>query len=234
MEENYQQVNQMDPTNRKGLPAVWVTILIILSLAAGAAGGYYYFKYKNNKTNNSNTAVTTTPTSTNTLPSASGTVSVTSTASADATADWKTYTNTKYNYTFKYPQSWGLIDYLYNSNTKQQVDKFDFVNLNNEAIAENSVPIGDYGIFFRIAAISSIPTDNGPKESYKQSSINFNGITGTKLIFTAPSAIDGSFGTTIYFTHNNQSFAINWNNDNQDGAHNNNFDTILSTFKFTQ
>ncbi len=86
------------PSSNATSPVVWI-VLVVVVLAV--AGGVLFVVSRDNDTanvanSNSNTSiVNSSPTNANT---------------GLDTATWKTYSNTAYNYSFRYPEEWTLVD----------------------------------------------------------------------------------------------------------------------------
>lgn len=88
--------------NQKG-NALILGILVGLLIAAGLFGVYYFGIQK---------AATPTTTTLATQPSSSGITSPTPASSSDEASGWQTYQNSQYGFSFKYPNTWRIVDDL--------------------------------------------------------------------------------------------------------------------------
>jgi hypothetical protein len=209
--------------------ALFIPVLI-LSLIFGGVGGYYYFK----STTKEKACAPCPKTSSSSEPTTTSTVSPSPTASSIDTSDWKIYDNTKYNYVFRYPASWGVIDYLYDSMTKTKRDQYKIVYLDYNEIPANSLKYASEipAPLLALIALDEMPTSFGDAGSYVESSITIDKINAKKIISTEPSLLDGTYQTNIYFEKNGQAYSIVYTNDDDTGAHSTVIDEIINTFTF--
>ncbi|TSC93708.1 MAG: hypothetical protein CEN91_145 [Candidatus Berkelbacteria bacterium Licking1014_85] len=86
-------------------------VKIILGIVVVALVGLLGYALGTRQNVTETTATTTAlSTSAKTSTISTGSLITTSTTAVDPTADWKTYTNTTYEFSFKYPKDWKLID----------------------------------------------------------------------------------------------------------------------------
>lgn len=211
----------------KSIPMALFIPLLVIALMAGGAGGYFWAKSNVKEKACAPCPKTTTDTSTEV------TSSPTPTSTAIDTSSWKLYDNTKYNYTFRYPQSWGVIDYLYDSLTKSKKDQYKLVLIDDQAIAANAlkyaseIPTPTLGFF----ALDEMPTSYGDL-AYEEGTATIDNVTAKKIIYTEPSLLDDTYTTNLYFEKNGQAYSIIYMNNDETGAHPAIIDEIIKTFKF--
>jgi hypothetical protein len=147
------------------------------------------------------------------------------TSTADPTADWKIYTNDKYGFTFKYPNDW---EYQENySKTQNTIDYLQITLAKSEYF--NPIPKGN-----PLIMLSLIETTDQNKLSIYQNTeivktIVIGEITAEERKHMTPT-VDSKYVT---FINNDISYEIESQMHTQSIEHQEVFDQILSTFKFT-
>ncbi|RJO59806.1 hypothetical protein C4546_00350 [Candidatus Parcubacteria bacterium] len=114
MELNNPQNKPQIPPKKGNSPTLWVVLIIVLLVAIAVAVYSYWNKNQNSNTNvNQNTNVAVNSNVNTPLNQNVNTVNTNSSTNANVavdTSNWKTYSNTKYQYSFKYPKDFGLLD----------------------------------------------------------------------------------------------------------------------------
>jgi len=188
--------NQQFQPNQKPNQTIWIIAVVIV--LAVAAYGIWTAMSGSNANNNTNTNIavnqnanlnTNTNSAANTNTSTNENDNINTNSSVIDTSDWKTYTNTKYNFSIKYPNSWGKIS---------EMDGSVILNLNSDSIQKtNSLVLGMAGntsdnIFIQIqedntvdryVSDDSYDTISGTKK-YKQNPTPYtssSGVSGTRV-----------------------------------------------------
>jgi len=211
-------------------------------MAGLGAGGYYYLnskwtKDKNNLKSQISDLQKKVDADSESSTSSSST-SVSSSSSSSSSNNLTTYTNKTYGYSFKYQSAFQLIDYLYDSQSGQQVKKDIYVIVNKDRVADNTyranseMPIP----YFMISVVDeefglSQITSAGQEQTV--SDITLAGATGWKVTENEPSLLDGTYSTSIYLNHGGRGYQIVWKNDDSHGVHDTAIDNMVSSFQFT-
>lgn len=206
-----------ETTNKSGVSAGMVTIIVIIVAIIFGGGAYAYVNNKATKEKKDlNAQITqlqsqvaaseTTATTTTTTPSST----TSATTTADVTASWKTYANTKYGFSFKYPDSWTSGAQSNNANN------IYFGTSGGDSTIPNS---GD----FMVAIGSSVAPTNPTNYSV-------GGVSAYKA--PIPTGPNGG-AASIYFSHDSINFSLTMQTygkpDNITIL-----DKIVSTFQFTK
>jgi hypothetical protein len=210
----------------KASAAVWAVWIILTILIAG--GLVYYYQYTKipdlqNQINNLKNQVSELQKQISEKPT-------------DETADWETYENAKYGYSVKYPKDWNLYTKgFYDASTKTYKEPAKSVVIDNEEIEDipyaSEYPMNGF--------IINAGQDEFTFSQLRQdTSMTFTdeqiaGENALRAVSKSASEMDGSFGTYYYINYNSQGYVILWPNDNASGKHDEIYDTILSTFQFT-
>ena len=184
--------------------------IIFLIFSALIAGGYFAYKYlKPDKKQNSTPTPTTTPTST-----------------PDETASWKTYSNTTHNIIFKYSPFWTLTE------KEGQVEKGVTYNTKVQLLKDST----KITMYFNMDGIGGMP-QNYEGTPFVLDGNNLyqyvNSYNNTKLV-----GISNSLKTLGVFMLNNITYSITLEypvnyDETKETELLNEFNQILSTFKFT-
>lgn len=222
----------------KGLATIWTILITFLIMAGLAGGGYYYLSEKHKKdkddlTNQINTLTTQ-------LEELKKAATAASTADSLTESGLKTYLNKYYNYSFKYPAAFSLIDYLYDARTESKIEYGKIVVVDKEAIAENALK-NESEIppsYFMVSAsseqfgLSSISSELSNGEAIQD--VVVGGENGWKVVYTEPSLMFESYSTSIFVNYGSYGYIISWENSDSAGTHDVEIDAIVESFQFTE
>lgn len=224
---------------KNGIAKIWIVIITVVIMAGLAVGGYYFLntKYTKDKNDlnkqiedlNSKLKTTTSENSSDTSSSSS--------ISSSTSNSLTTYTNNTYGYSFQYPSGYQLIDYLYNSQTGEQIQKGVYAIVNKDRVPDNSYRANSEMStqYFMITVVDvefglSQITD-GQGETLTD--VTIAGVKGWKVVQNEPSLLDDTYSTAIYFNHGGKGYQISWKNSDAQGTHDAEIDAMVSSFRFT-
>jgi hypothetical protein len=218
---------------KNGMATIWTILITFLIMAGLAGGGYYYLSGKQKKdTDDLKNQI-------NTLTAQLAELKKAAPAATSTDSELKTYLNKYYNYSFKYPATDSLIDYLYDTQTNSKIEYGKFVVVDKKAIAENALRNqSEFPMSYLIISASSeqfglSSISSGLSNGEKIQDVVVGGEKGWKIVFTEPSALDGSYSTSIYVNHGSYGYTISWKNDDASGSHDPAIDAIVTSFQFT-
>ncbi len=196
---------------QKGFAVVYL-ILAVATIIAVGAGAYYLGK---------SSSPQLAPTPFSPPPSSALPIPVDKNASTSAKkADWKTYRNIPFNLNFRYPSNWYVGE--------QQNVIYVSPNPIPSTLLVHGLPDA-LQISFSVTPFEILK----PIWKHSTSSVTINDISGTKVIDQEPNRSDGLMRTKIVVNNSANNYLIVFSNTDNNGNHNQIFDQILSTFKFT-
>jgi hypothetical protein len=215
-------MNQQTPAPAKSSSLKWLIIIVVIIIILG--GGYLLWA-KYGKTS-------TSPASTS--PSALVTPSV---SPSSEVAGWQTYISTKFGYSFKYPTGWFVYDKgLYSSTTKTYRDAGRIAIVDDSQIA--NIPDESEFALIGFSVNAQEPQLNLTEvrsDTYSDHfDVKIDGQDAIKSVSNKPSELGEIFSTIYYINYQSKTYIIQWKNEDANGKHDKIYDTILSTFQFTQ
>ncbi len=222
-------------SKQRGMAAVWAVLITAIIISGLAGGGYYYLSQKNSKEKKDLESQI------NALKKEIEDVKkAASSASSESSSALSTYNNRWYGYSFQYPKTFSLIDYLYDGATGEKVEYGKIVVVDKKAIAENALKTeSDMTTpYFMISVVvehqfTLSELSLGLEESGGElSDTTVDGETAWKIVYTEPSIMDESYSTGIYFNHSGYGYSISWKNSAAAGTHDKEIDAMVTSFKF--
>lgn len=142
--------------------------------------------------------------------------------------DWQAYTNSGFGFSIQYPPDWNLN---INGNPNTSLSNNDSVFVLPKTPPKGFTP-GGTGYLIAINIILNSPLkayDYAKKEAYNPQGVSYDNLNGIQVVRSGglPTAHNG--GPIVYIQKNN--FIIRISSEAVDY---NTFNTIISTFKFTQ
>lgn len=221
---------------KKKFPVIWAVIITVVVTAGAAAGAYYYWSKKVAGEKKSMQSQIDTLTAEVTALKKAAEDSAKK-AAEEASSGLQTYTNTKYGYEFQYPKGYGLIDYLYDSQTGTKVDQYKIVVVDKNTLPENylkyatEMPNAYFAVTVTDEAYSKETVEsNAGGDAVKD--VTIDGVTGWKVVGSTPSVLDESYSTHIYVNHGGYGFDIWWTNSDASGTHDTAIDNIVKSFEW--
>ncbi|MFH0829156.1 MAG: hypothetical protein V1907_03165 [Candidatus Kerfeldbacteria bacterium] len=141
---------------------------------------------------------------------------------ADPTAGWKTYTNSSVGYSVKYPASWVVNDC-------QQIPSF--VIFDTKKVTCGSEALGIFDIV--LDADGSTSSWKKSLSNTTESTITIDGITALRITGMVSEGMDFGKKDVVFVTKGSLTIQIQYNNKT-DGADQQAFNSLLSTFTFTK
>lgn len=220
-------------SEKKGIATIWTILITFLVMAGLAGGGYYYLSGKHKKdTDDLKNQI-------NTLKAQLEELKKAAPAESSTESGLKTYINKYYNYSFKYPAAYSLIDYLYDARTSSKIEYGKIVVVDKKAIAENALK-NESEIppsYFMVSAsseqfgLSSI--SSGLSNGEEIQDVVVGGEKGWKVVYTEPSLMFETYSTSIFVNHGSYGYTISWENSDSAGTHDTEIDAIVKSFQFT-
>lgn len=221
---------------KKGLAAIWAVLITVVIMAGIGTGGYFYLsaKYAKEKSDLKKTSDSR-KTDLDKLKASESTTSTTSTSTTGS--GLTSYSNSYCGFSLKYPSTMYMRDYYYNTQTKAQDNKGQFIILDKVKISENSY-VANAGMsqpYFMISCPSEEFGLSGIKSGQKETitDITMAGVTGWKNVQNEPSLLDETYSTAIYLNYSGKGYQISWKNSDAAGTHDAEIDAIVKTFAFT-
>lgn len=187
-----------------------VPILIVVALIATLTAGYFFIQNQKFQLSSGVQFATSV-----TSPTPAPTIK-------DETANWKTCTSGQYSFSIKYPPPWDTTNCLV---------------INSEKLPDSPRTHGFPGAIIISVEPTSKPKDyigdGFPADGYKKSEIKIDGVTALKAISLSNSNSEGSYNTFITFAREPYRYHVDIPNKDSAGNHDEVYDQILSTFKFT-
>lgn len=140
----------------------------------------------------------------------------------DPTAGWKTYTNSSVGYSVKYPASWVVSDC-------QQIPSF--VIFDSKKVTCGSEALGIFDIV--LDAGGSTSSWKKSLSNTTESTITIDGIMSSRITGTVSEGMDFGKKDVVFVTKGSLTIRIQYNNKT-DGADQQTFNSLLSTFIFTK
>ncbi len=148
-----------------------------------------------------------------------------------------TYTSTKYGYSFEYPSSYSLVDWLWDGQNNARVPQegkivwVDKEKLGDNAILMDADPI--FGYIDITVSDDQCGLSQLKGEGIKIEDTTFLGIKGWKTTVTdATNVMGGNYTSGIHINKGNYCYNIYWVNTDASGTHDAEIDTIVESFKF--
>ncbi len=229
------------PKPKFKLPILIVGIIIFLLLIGIASAAFIFLpKSSPNKQKQTEAVLTPQPTTVQTtiIPSPTSSTTIPSpTPSPDPTASWKTYTSSKANYSFKYPTEWPLVNVPTSQGCDVCVEEINFTPKYNPNSGDGNVAIIH---IFKEDNIKTLDDYVNIHVKSDSSKVNFRYTTvgGEKAVsYTLSGGIPPLPVIEYTVVKNGMYYIIRLDdsietNKNRDGNLRL-FNTILSTFKFT-
>lgn len=148
------------------------------------------------------------------------TPTITTSSATDETASWKTYTNDGYGFSFKYPSSFTVLDNIQSDGNWTIANKVSLSN--SDKSLELWINPDGFGPFFPDYLYETTASTSG---------VNIEG-KGAKS--TDENSQDGTTLAITQFTYSSTNFLIHYKVSGSDGESLEEFDQILSSFKFTK
>lgn len=145
----------------------------------------------------------------------------TPTPTPDITASWKTYTDDTYTFQIKYPTNWY---------TGKQ---YSSIYINDKPIPTIPLTHGIPSAFSIQVTLISNSEEFNPTWKNQRSQVIIDNVQGTKFVDLESSPALELLETRIIFDRSPYRYTILFPNQNEIGNHNEIFDQMLSTFKFT-
>lgn len=221
---------------KNGLASIWAVLITVLIMLGLAGGGYYYWHSKTVK----DKAVLDKKITDLTAEVAALKKSETSTtSSATSESGLKTYTNTTYGYSFKYPATDYLIDYLYSVQTGTKIDYGKIVMVDKKVIAENALKSesevsNQYFMVtadtpqFTLEELTSGMADLGGVLT----DVTVDGTAAWKIHYTQPNIMSETYNTSIYVNHGGYGITLDIKNSDSAGTHDAAIDAMIASFKW--
>lgn len=223
---------------KNGMATVWTILITFLVMAGLAGGGYYYLSGKQKKdTDDLKNQISALTVQLETLKKAAPAATTTPTTTTSAL---KTYTNETYGYSFMYPGTFSLIDYLYSVSTGTKIEYGKIVVVDKKAIAENALkseseisnPYFMVSVesdhLFGLSEISSDLTELGGTLT----DVTVDGEKAWKIHYSKPNIMTETYETTIYVNHGANGYILSWKNSDSAGTHDSEVDAIVKSFKW--
>ena len=148
-----------------------------------------------------------------------------------------TYTSAKYGYSFKYPSTYSLVDWLWDGQNKKKVPQdgkivwVDKEKPGDNAILMDADPIFGYlsiSVAEDLCGLSQLKGDG-----IKIEDTTFLGIKGWKTTVTDNTNImGGNYTSGIHVNKGDYCYNISWVNSDSFGTHDAEVDTLVKSFKF--
>ena len=232
---------------KRGISTVAAVILTLIIMGAGIFAGYNYLsQQKEKQINDKQNEIGELTKQVKELKdqvaldvsgSNSTTTSTTSNNKAGDVLKTYTYTSTKYGYSFKYPSTYSLVDWLWDGQNKKKVPQegkivwVDKEKLGDNAILMDADPI--FGYIDITVSDDQCGLSQLKGEGIKIEDTTFLGIKGWKTTVTdATNVMGGNYTSGIHINKGNYCYNIYWVNTDASGTHDTEIDTIVESFKF--
>lgn len=235
---------------KKGLATLWMIVITVIVMAGLGAGGWYYMQdgfEKQKKESDDRIAslekeikiLQKEAAEKDEAYSASTDSGSSSSNSSDTGADntLTTYTSTTYGYSFRYPKTYSLVDWLWNGLTNARVPqngKVVWVSktaLSEKAIPMDADPVSQY-LSFTVSDQLCKASDLA-WEAIKLEEIKFLGYDAWKTTVTDnTNYFGGNYESAIVVNKGSKCYRILWVNTDASGNHDSDIDPIVESFRF--
>ncbi len=157
--------------------------------------------------------------------------------SLDETADWEVYRNEEYGFELKYRNEWTAKDWAFSSTFIPFFDVLMYVG-ENQDIGDGSVCVAIYAHGAGRNNINElVEKPSNPKiqiEDLESVSVGRDSYSAKKFVYNGPylSLLGGTDFVEYFIEHNNRLYIIHYDKTFKPFISKNEFDYILSTFRF--
>ena len=235
---------------KKGLATVWVIVITVIVMAGLGTGGWYFMddRFARQK-KDSDEKIASLEKELKILEEEAAEIDIKSSTSTDSGASssissdteanniLNTYTSTAYGYSFRYPKTYSLVDWLWNGLTNSrepQNGKVVWVSktaLSEKAILMDADPVSQYLSF----TVSDQLCKAGDLawEDIKLEEIKFLGYDAWKTTVTDnTNHFGGNYESSINVNKGSKCYRILWVNNDASGTHDLDIDPIVDSFRF--
>jgi len=227
------------------LTAVVITFIVILAVAS--AGWFYVDKKWNTEKSDLQNQISEYKSKTDELEAEIETLETKKQSQdeeeekviEEKTGDLKTYVSTEYGYSFNYPSSFSLVDWLWDGqNNKKVPQKGKVVWISKTALSDDAIPLnaGPISQYFSVTVeednITGLSALRGDGTGVLVTDYTIAGVQGWKVMRTTAEEYSGNFTTSYYVNHNNNVYSLQIVNSDASGTHDAEIDIIVESFKF--
>lgn len=220
---------------KRAIATLWLVVCIAILIIGVATSGYFFFKNRSERKKDQ-----TDSTLTKTEEQSGETIQETippEEISPVTGSSLLTYQSTNYSYSFKYPASFSIVDWLWDRQSSQRLPTYgktvwvDKNQLSEQAIPAESDPSSHYfavNVIDRECGLSEISG-----EGIEIEEITFLGQNAWKTrVVDASLMMDTQYRTTIYINRSSKCYALEAINSDATGTHDPEVDEMIGSFEF--
>jgi len=227
---------------RKGISSILAVCLTVVIMLGVAAGGWYCLnnKWQNDKKTDNDRISALQKEIADLKKAASESAASepntnTGTGTATAESNLLTYTSAKYGYSFQYPKTFSLVDWMWNGQSSVRVPQSGKVvwvsktALSERAIPMDADPISQYfsvSVSDQLCGLSQLSGDG-----ITVSDVKFLTLNAWKTNVTDPSnMMGGQYETAYHVNKGNYCYNLTWVNSDAAGTHDSEVDAMVASF----